>query len=85
MPQNNQQDDLYVVIISTKEDRNRLYDFCLNNNIPILYPKLFKEKKIYHLWGLSKTGVGLVSTIIARNTKTNHIVHSIDELKTVFN
>lgn len=85
MPQINQQDDLYVVIISTKEDRNRLYNFCLNNNIPILYPKLFKEKKIYHLWGLSKTGVGLVSTIIARHTKTNHIVHSIDELKTVFN
>lgn len=74
MPQDVKHDDLYVVIISTKEERNQLYDLCVKYNIPILYPELFKEKKVHHLWGISKSGAGLVGTVIARNTKKDKII-----------
>lgn len=81
MPQDVKHDDLYVVIISTKEERNQLYDLCVKYNIPILYPELFKEKKVHHLWGISKSGVGLVGTVIARNTDKDKIFHSIHSLE----
>ena len=81
MPQDNKHDDLYVVIISTKKERNQLYDLCVKYNIPILYPLLFKEKKVHNLWGISKTGIGLVGTVIARNTDKEKIFHSIHALE----
>lgn len=81
MPQDMKHDDLYVVIISTKEERNQLYDLCVKYNIPILYPELFKEKKVHNLWGISKTVIGLVGTVIARNTDKDKIFHSIDSLE----
>lgn len=81
MPQDMKHDDLYVVIISTKEERNQLYDLCVKYNIPILYPELFIEKKIYNLWGISKSGIGLVGTAIARNTKKDMIFHSLYSLE----
>ena len=77
-------DDLYVVIISTKEERNQLRDLCVKYNIPILYPEPFKEKKVHHLWGFSKSGVGLVGTAIARYTPKDHLIHSIEELEKIF-
>lgn len=81
MPQDVKHDDLYVVIISTKKERNQLYDLCVKYNIPILYPELFEEKKIYNLWGISKSGIGLVGTIIAKHISKSYIFHSIEELK----
>jgi len=81
MPQDVKHDDLYVVIISTKKERNQLYDLCVKYNIPILYPKLFIEKKVHNLWGISKTGVGLVGTVIARSTDKDKIFHSIISLE----
>lgn len=85
MPQDLKHDDLYVVIISAKEERSQLYDLCVKYNIPILYPELFKEKKVQNLWGISKTGVGLVGTAIARSVPNNRIIHSINELQNILN
>lgn len=85
MPQDVKHDDLYVVIISTKKERKQLYDLCVKYNIPILYPELFKEKKIYNLWGISKSGIGLVGTAIVRSVPNNKIIHSINELHNVVN
>lgn len=79
MPQTKLNDDLYVVVISSLEEQNQLHNLCVSRNIPILYPDLFKED-VHHIWGISRTGVGLAGTVIARYTPKNHILHSIDEL-----
>ena len=73
--------DLYVVVISSKEERDELKAICVKLNIPIIYPELFEEEEIHHLWGISKSGVALVGTIIARNTPKDHIIHSLKELE----
>ena len=78
--QERKQNDHYVVVISSREERDQLKALCIKHNISLTYPELFKEKKIQPLWGISKSGVGLVGTIIARNTPKDHIFHSIDEL-----
>lgn len=83
MPQEIKHDDLYVVIISNKRERNHLYELCVKYNIPILYPELFKEKKLHRLWGVSKTGVGLVATMVIRNTSEDHVLNAIDDLNIV--
>lgn len=77
-------ESLFVVTSNTKKERNALYEFCKDSNIPILYLELFKERKIQHLWGVSKSGVGLVGTIIARNISKEHICHSVEALKNNF-
>lgn len=83
MPQTEKYDDLYVVIISTLEERNQLHDLCVKYNIPVLYPELFKQKKIQNLWGVSKTGIGLVGTVVARSTPKERVLHSLNELENV--
>jgi len=47
--QERKQNDLYVVVISTREDRDQLKALCVKHNIPLLYPKLFEEEKIQPL------------------------------------
>ena len=81
MPQQFKKDDLYVVIISSKEERNKLYELCIEKNIPILYEEIFTSKNLNHLYGVSSTGVGLVGTVIVRNTPKEHIFHSTKELE----
>lgn len=76
-------DDLYVVVISTKEERNQLHDLCVKYNVPIIYPDLFKEKKVHRLWGISQSGIGLIGTVIARNTAKDHIIYSLDKLEKI--
>lgn len=84
MPQNNAKDKLYVVVISNIKERNLLYKLCVENNISITYPELFKQRKIHRLWGISKSGVGLVGTVIARHTPKDQLLHSEKELVTFF-
>ena len=80
MPQKTLQNDLYVVVISSKEERDELKKLCVKHNIPILYPELFKEEEIHHLWGISRSGVALVGTQIARHTPKDHIIYNVKEL-----
>ena len=47
--QERKQNGLYVVVISTREDRDQLEALCVKHNIPLLYPKLFEEEKIQPL------------------------------------
>lgn len=83
MPQKTLQNDLYVVVISSKEERDELKALCVKHNIPLLYPELFEEEEIHHLWGISKNGVALVSTMIARHTPKENIFHSVKELECI--
>lgn len=83
MPQNNNE-KLYVAIISSKKEKDELFKLCKKYNVPIQYPELFRDKKVYPLWGISKSGVGLVGTIIARFTKKDHILHTTKEIKKIF-
>lgn len=73
--------DLYVVVISSKEERDELKSLCVKHKIPMIYPELFENTEINHLWGISNSGVGLVGTIIARHTPKDHIVHNVKELE----
>lgn len=79
--QERKQNDLYVVVISTREERDQLKALCIKHNIPLTYPELFEEENIQPLWGINSDGVGLVGTVIARYTSKNQIFHSIDDLE----
>ena len=82
MPKELIKDELFLLIITKKKNRDALLVFCEKYDIPILYPSLFKEKRLHNLWGISSSGVGLVSTIVARNISKNHIAYSVKELET---
>mgnify|MGYP003290502426 CR=1 FL=1 len=82
MPQEKLNGDLYVVTILTKEEQNELYDLCVKSGIKITYPKLFSSKKVHHLFGINQGGVGLVGTVIARNTPKDHILN-VNQLKKI--
>lgn len=74
------ENELYIVIISSKKERDELKDLCIKSNIPLTYPNLFNEKRVHSLWGINKNGIGLVGTVIARHTPKDHIVYSTNEL-----
>jgi len=79
--QERKQNNLYVVVISTREERDQLKALCIKHNIPLTYPELFEEENIQPLWGISNDGIGLVGTVIARYTPKDHIIHSFEELE----
>ena len=79
----NEDNNFYVVIIKNKEERDNLKSFCIKHNIPLTYPHLFDEERIYHLWGINKSGVGLVGTVVANNTKEGHIIDDVEQLENV--
>lgn len=83
--QERKQNDLYVVVISTREERDQLKALCIKHNIPLTYPELFEEENIQPLWGISNDGIGLVGTVIARNAPKDHIIRSIEELDNILN
>ncbi len=66
-----------------KGDKKRLYEICIKYGIPITYPRLFEDDTHYYLWGIRKTGVGLVGTIIMNYLSENNgtIFHSLEELE----
>ena len=66
-----------------KGEKRRLYDICINYDIPITYPNLFEDDKHYYLWGIRKTGIGLISTHIMNFIENNNgtIFHSLNELE----
>ena len=83
--QERKQNDLYVVVISTREERDQLKALCIQHNIPLTYPELFEEENIQPLWGISNDGIGLVGTVIASNAPKDHIIRSIEELDNILN
>lgn len=70
-------------LVLGKGEKNRLYDICIKYGIPITYPRLFEDDTHYYLWGIRKSGIGLVSTVIMHYLKENNgkIFDSLDELE----
>ena len=66
-----------------KGEKSRLYDICIKYGIPITYPKLFADDTHYYLWGVRKTSIGLIGTVIMNSIEQNNgtIFHSLDELE----
>lgn len=66
-----------------KGEKKRLYDICIKYNIPIIYPNLFTDDTHYYLWGIKKTGIGLIGTIVMNFLEDNNgiIFHSLNELE----
>lgn len=66
-----------------KGEKSRLYDICIKYGIPITYPKLFADDTHYCLWGVRKTSIGLIGTVIMNSIAQNNgtIFHSLDELE----
>ena len=64
-------------------EKGRLYDICVKYNIPITYPDLFSDDTHYYLWGIRKTGIGLIGTIIINYLEENNgtIFNSLKELE----
>lgn len=79
MPQEFNTNELFVIIISNLNERKQLHQFCLEHNVPITYPELFKKKELNLFWGVSKNGVGLVGAYIVWNSKKENVFHSFDE------
>ena len=64
-------------------EKKKLYEICIKYNIPITYPALFLDDTHYYLWGVRKTGIGLIGTIIMNYLEANNgtIFQSLDELE----
>ena len=54
-----------------KGEKEKLYELCIRYDIPISYPKLLNDDNHYYLWGIRKTGVGLIGTIIMNYLNDN--------------
>ena len=70
-------------LVLKEGEKNRLHETCIKYDIPITYPELFEDNTHYSLWGISKTGIGLVGTIIMNYLSQNKgiIFHSLNELE----
>ena len=70
-------------LVLKEGEKGKLYEICIKYGVPITYPSLFADNHHYYLWGLSKTGIGLVGTIIMNYLSQNNgiIFHSLDELE----
>ena len=70
-------------LVLKEGEKGKLYEICIKYGVPIIYPSLFTDNLHYYLWGLSKTGIGLVGTIIMNYLSQNNgiIFHSLDELE----
>ena len=76
-----------IVLVLEPGNKGKLKEFCFRHDIPLTYPNLFVEEKEYHLWGISKSGVGLVDTFVCRGHRKNggKFCYSIEELEEYFN
>lgn len=68
-------------------EKQRLYEICINHNIPIKYPDLFNNDNHYYFWGIRREGIGLISVVIMNYLNDNNgtIFHSLDELEEYLN
>lgn len=66
-----------------KGEKSKLYNLCIKYGIPITYPSLFDDNTHYYLWGISKKGIGLISTVIMNYLSVNNgsIFYSLDNLE----
>ena len=65
-----------------KGEKSKLYDICIKYKIPITYEELFSNDTHYYLWGITKTSIGLIGTVIMNYLEQNNgiVFHSLDEL-----
>ena len=79
----NRLNKLCGLVLHDIKDKNELFKLCLKYKIPITYPEVFIDDKIYYLWGISKDGVGLIGTIIMNclEKSGDTIFTSINDLK----
>lgn len=68
-------------------EKQRLYEICINHNIPIKYPGLFNNDNHYYFWGIRREGIGLISIVIMNYLIDNDgtVFHSLDELEEYLN
>ena len=76
------EDELCGLVLKEGE-KKRLYEICIKYGVPIKYPNLFIDDTHYYLWGIRKSGIALVSTVIMHYLKENNgkIFDSLDELE----
>lgn len=77
-----QSKSLYGLVLK-KGEKRRLYEICVNYNIPITYTNLFDDDTHYTLWGIGEKGIGLIGTVIMNYLSENNgiIFQSLDELE----
>ena len=70
-------------LVLKEGEKGKLYEICIKYGIPITYPILFENDTHYYLWGIRKTGIGLIGTVIMNYLSKNNgtIFHSLDELE----
>lgn len=70
-------------VVLKKGEKRRLYEICIKYSISITYPNLFEDSIDYYLWGISKTGVGLIGTNIMNYLEDNNgkTFRNLDELE----
>ena len=74
------EEPMYGLVLHSKQDKERLLRFCLYQNVPILYPHLFVDRKYHRFWAFNlKRGIALAGTPILKTCK--RIFHSIDDLE----
>lgn len=76
------EDELCGLVLKEGE-KKRLYEICIKYGVPIKYPNLFIDDTHYYLWGIRKSGIGLVGTVIMHylNENNGKIFNSLDELE----
>ncbi len=69
-----------------KGEKEKLYNLCIKYNIPITYQGLFNDDTHYYLWGIRKTGIGLIGIVVMNYLEDNDglIFHSLDVLEQYF-
>ena len=70
-------------LILKEGEKEKLYNICIKYSIPITYPDLFNNDTHYYIWGISKNGIGLISTIKMNHLSDNNVIifNSSEELE----
>lgn len=70
-------------LVLRKGEKERLYNICTKYNVPIKHPRLFNDDNHYVLWGITDSGIGLISTVIMNYLEENGgvIFNCLDELE----
>lgn len=55
-----EQDELVGIVIDENEKQG-LYELCVEYGIPVHYPWVFKDRKPHYMWEMTKSGIGLLA------------------------
>lgn len=76
-----QKEQIYGVVIETLQEQKELILVCRKFGINLNYPELENDQKLHHLWGFTKTGLGLIGTTIIKTLLEEQIFHGVKEVK----